>query len=207
MNPKDKFYAYMLLDRQGNVSESGILRSWPECEVRVKGKKAKFKKFHSLEEANAFLEGKSSTSSPSEGICEIYFDCGTGFKEGPEVRLTNPQGENILDKVVPKKYLNSRGHFLLSKEQKTNNFGELLGCFFALSYALKQGNLTKICGDSRLVIDYWSKNHISSKNLNVTQGLKWLCQRTSVLRKEFESKGGQIHLISGDKNQADLGFH
>ena len=41
---------------------------------------------------------------------------------------------------------------------RTNNFGELVGLYFALEIA-KIIDCSLISGDSRLVIDYWSLGH------------------------------------------------
>ena len=61
-----------------------------------------------------------------------------------------------------------------------------------------------IFGDSKLVVDYWSKGLIK-KDMN--EKTKKLAREVALLRQEFESNGGKITLISGDDNPADLGFH
>ena len=62
----------------------------------------------------------------------------------------------------------------------------------------------KIFGDSRLVIDYWSKGFVNNKLQEKTIKLS---KEVSELRKDFENIGGEIKFIKGDYNPADLGFH
>ena len=87
---------------------------------------------------------------------------------------------------------------------KTNNFGELIGFYFALNCAkiLKQN---VISGDSRLVIDYWSLGRFHESNLE-SDTINYI-NKVIVLRKEFEKNKGVVKHISGDINPADLGFH
>jgi ribonuclease HI len=85
----------------------------------------------------------------------------------------------------------------------TNNYGELLACKKALELALKTGE-RHVFGDSKLVVEYWSKGHVKYEIGEETVNLSVEVKK---LRKEFESKGGRISLISGGNNPADLGFH
>ena len=66
-------------------------------------------------------------------------------------------------------------------------------------------NIHTICGDSSLVIDYWSKGRYNKENLG-KDTLK-LIEKVTIMRKGFENKNGIIKKISGDVNPADLGFH
>jgi hypothetical protein len=61
-----------------------------------------------------------------------------------------------------------------------------------------------IFGDSKLVIDYWSKGFIKKE---VGEETVELARKVADIRRKFESSGGKISLISGDDNPADLGFH
>ena len=143
----------------------------------------------------------------------IYFDAGTGRGIGVEVRITNENKENILDKISPsalKKLLkdttwikNEFGNIQV-EPGKTNNFGELIGFYFALNCAkiLKQN---VISGDSRLVIDYWSLGRFHESNLE-SDTINYI-NKVILLRKEFEKNKGVVKHISGDINPADLGFH
>jgi ribonuclease HI len=85
----------------------------------------------------------------------------------------------------------------------TNNYGELFACKKALELALKNGEL-RIFGDSKLVVEYWSKGHVKYE---VGEETVNLANEVKKLRKEFEVLGGRIILISGGNNPADLGFH
>jgi len=70
--------------------------------------------------------------------------------------------------------------------------------FAALKYA-KKNNIKVICGDSNLVIEYWSRGRYNSDGLEK--------DTVALLRTEFEKNGGTVKKISGDVNPADLGFH
>ena len=132
----------------------------------------------------------------------IYFDSGTGAGEGVEINVTDRMGKKLLHKALEKEKLNVKGHHF-ADEGTTNNFGELLACKYALQIALEDGT-KKIFGDSKLVVEYWSKGHIKYE---VGEETVNLAHEVKLLRKEFESKGGRIFLISGGANPADLGFH
>ena len=65
--------------------------------------------------------------------------------------------------------------------------------------------VSKIFGDSRLVIDYWSLGRFNLKNLE-TETVTFI-KKVTENRKKFEENGGELNHISGDINPADLGFH
>ena len=193
---KSKIYAYYLLDNQ----ESGIFYTWNECEQKVKGKKARYKSFKSEKEAQEWLKSGAEyekKEKKNESLFleldrnGIYFDAGTGRGEGVEVRLTDYDGNSLLY------------DYKLS-EGRTNNFGELTGLFAALKYA-KKNNIKVICGDSNLVIEYWSRGRYNSDGLE--KDAVELIKKVTLLRTEFEKNGGIVKKISGDVNPADLGFH
>lgn len=207
---KNSYYAYSI----NGESNSGITDSWPACEAAVKGKSAQYKGFKTLQEAKDWLtQGAKYTYTPkSEKVSKpvsstvlkpgIYFDAGTGRGIGTEVRLTDEKANNLIHHVLSSEYINQFGNYLTPKGS-TNNYGELFGCYLALQLALNN-NIKAIFGDSRLVIDYWSKGHIKSNLPEVT--IK-LAAKVKNLRYKFESNGGRIEHVSGDINPADLGFH
>ena len=133
----------------------------------------------------------------------IYFDAGTGRGEGVEVRLTDYDGNSLLHEILDASKINGYGNYKLS-EGRTNNFGELTGIFAALKYA-KKNNIKVICGDSNLVIEFWSRGKYNSDGLE--KDTIDLIKRVTSLRAEFEKNGGKVKKISGDVNPADLGFH
>lgn len=215
---KKKFYAYYLL----NESEKGIVENWSECQKIVKGKSSRYKSFSSLYEAKEWLENgaeyeknKSSKKNKKKSKDEflelimkldkeaIYFDAGTGRGQGVEVRITDYDGSSLLNKIINESKINEFGNYFLSKD-RTNNFGELVGMYAALQYAQKY-SVKKICGDSKLVIDYWSNGYYNEKNLD--KDTIELINKVKKLREEYEKDGGVIELVSGDFNPADLGFH
>ncbi|WP_427170815.1 ribonuclease H family protein [Fusobacterium nucleatum] len=213
---KQKYYAYFFSE-----DNKGIVNSWSECEKIVLGTKARYKSFIDKTEAQDWLNSgaiyekkislKSSTSPNLEK--GIYFDAGTGRGIGVEVRITNEYKENILEKIPIEELenllrgtswiKNQFGNIQVEKG-KTNNFGELIGFYFALNCA-KNLKCNTIFGDSRLVIDYWSLGRFHENNLE-KETIKYI-NKVILLRKEFEQNNGIIKHISGDINPADLGFH
>ena len=213
---KQKYYAYFF-DEKNN----GIVDNWGECEKIVHGTKARYKSFIDKSVAQEWLDSGASyernigLNAPINATLEkgIYFDAGTGRGIGVEVRITDENKENILDKISPsalKKLLkdttwikNEFGNIQV-EPGKTNNFGELIGFYFALNCAkiLKQN---VISGDSRLVIDYWSLGRFHESNLE-SDTINYI-NKVILLRKEFEKNKGVVKHISGDINPADLGFH
>ena len=196
---KKKYYAYQV------GKEKGVVDSWEECERIVAGVPgAKFKGFVMQEEAEKWLDAGADYNIKHIGLEKgIYFDAGTGAGNGVEVSCTDENGDSLLYKILDEKEINERGFQLLGKGV-TNNFGELLACKYALQIALEE-NALKIFGDSRLVVEYWSKGFI--KKDSISKDTIDLAHEVKTLRHMFEKLGGQISLISGSSNPADLGFH
>lgn len=211
MSKKSKVYAYYIIE----TGECGTTDIWEECQKTVKGKKARYKSFKTEDEALKWLENGAeyeTSEKKAEKIDNlilqldrkaVYFDAGTGRGKGVEVRITDFNGEPLLYKVLDKSKINDYGNYYLSKG-RTNNFGELTGLYAALKYALKY-DINKICGDSSLIIDYWSKGRYNKDSLE--EDTINLIKKVTLLRTEFERKKGKIEKISGDVNPADLGFH
>ncbi len=190
---KRKYYAYLVDGKQG------ITDNWPECQEIVAGKNgAKFKGFETEEAAEAWLNAGADYKIKNIAVEDgIYFDAGTGSGEGVEIQVADKNGKSFLRENL--------GHGV------TNNYGELLACKKALELALKEMKdpstrlrAGKIFGDSKLVVEYWSKGHVKYEIGEETVNLSVEVKK---LRKEFESRGGKITLISGGNNPADLGFH
>ena len=202
-----KFYAYLLLD----TKVCGVVTTWNECKNLVHGKKARYKSFSALEEANKWLESGANYESRVENKKiektnlpnGIYFDSGTGRGIGTEVRVTGIDGNSLLHFNSYGYQVNEFGNIHLGKE-KTNNYGELLGLFLALDIARKC-NCYHILGDSNLVIYFWSKG-ICNKDSLPSETVD-LIIKVKQAREEFEKNGGIIEYVSGDYNPADLGFH
>ncbi len=203
MKPKVKnsYYAYILL----STGEKHIVDSWAACERAVKGKEARYKGFTSRLAAETWLSAGAQYEAKIKPILEdgIYFDAGTGRGDGTEVSVTDKNGNDLLAKVLPKSKINRHGKHNVEIVGGTNNYGELLGCKFALQIALEDG-VKKIFGDSKLVTDYWSKGFIKKEIPAATRKLAF---EVVELREQFEKAGGKIRHISGDHNPADLGFH
>ena len=212
---KNKIYAYCILGEGEDIVKSGITYTWDECQSMVKGNRARYKSFRSEKEADEWLKSGAeyeSREKKEEKFFKmsaelerdaIYFDAGTGRGNGVEVRLTDFNGKSLLYRIMNSSKLNEFGNYYLS-EGRTNNFGELTGLFAAIRYALKY-NIQTICGDSALVIDYWSKGRYNRDNLG--EDTLNLIRKVTDMRKEFENRNGIIKKISGDVNPADIGFH
>jgi ribonuclease H-related protein len=182
---KRKYYAYFVNGKKG------ICDNWPECYKIVGGKNgAKYKGFESEEAAKAWLDAGADYKLKNVAVeTGIYFDSGTGAGNGVEIQVAEKNGKSLIKENL--------GHGV------TNNYGELMACKKALELAIKE-NILKVFGDSKLVVEYWSKGHIKYE---VGQETVELAQEVKILRKEFEKMGGKMILISGGSNPADLGFH
>ena len=209
MSKNKKFYAYFIID----TNENGILENWSDCQRKVSDKKARYKSFKTFLEAEKWLNSganyeKKEKADLTELYSEldqnaIYFDAGTGRGNGVEVRLTDFNGNSLLYKIMNEKNINEFGNYYVA-DTRTNNFGELVGIYTAFVYAKKYGTKV-ICGDSSLIIEYWSKGQYNSSNLE--NDTIELIKKVTLMRNEFEKKGGTVKKISGDVNPADLGFH
>lgn len=199
MITKEKFYAYALPD-----GRQGVVDNWPACETIVSGvKDPRYKGFASLDEANAWLAASAKYGRNKALEPGIYFDAGTGRGDGVEVSVTDEKGNSLLDRILPANQINRYGKHRL-RGDVTNNYGELLACGFALQIALRTG-VKKIFGDSKLILDYWSKGYIKSRE--AAPETVQLAQSVVKLRKESEDKGAKLEYVSGEDNPADLGFH
>lgn len=200
---KDKFYAYFI----ESENLKGVINSWTDCKKIIADKKARYKSFTTEMDAKKWLDlgAKYETKADIQASLEdgIYFDAGTGRGQGTEVKVTDKFGKSLLHKVISEDKI-SKYETYFTKEGSSNNFGELLGSYIALKVAL-QGDERKIFGDSKLVIEYWSKGII--KRDKVAKDTVDLADKVSKLRKEYELLGGIIKHVSGDINPADLGFH
>jgi len=205
---KNNFYAYQIDGRQG------IVKSWADCEAKVRGRAARYRGFETLAAAKAWLQAgapyadksaareQARESLPKEAL---YFDAGTGRGLGTEVAVTDAEGVPLLHLALPAEALTERGTHLLPAG-KTNNYGELFGCLCALRAARKLA-ARKVCGDSALVLDFWSKGHVTQEKRESDPELYALAQRTFAERRAFEGAGGRLIKVPGALNPADLGFH
>jgi len=197
---QNKYYAYYI----PSIGVSGLTDSWKECEKLVSGKpNARYKGFQAKKEAEEWLKIGADYYAKSEAEPGIYFDAGTGRGYGVEVSVTDEKGRNLLISIMLKKHLNEFEKYTLA-DNFTNNYGELLALKFALKIAIKK-KVKHIFGDSRLVINYWSKGFVKIEN--VSKETFDLIDEVFALREKFEKKGGVIIYVAGKNNPADLGFH
>lgn len=190
--------------------ESGIKKiflDWETCKKSIQNKKSRYKSFKSEKDAKQWLDQGANYENKEEvkkNLKEgIYFDAGTGRGIGVETRVTDRLGNSLVGDLVPQDKVNEYGNYLC-KEGMTNNYGELMGIYIALKLSLKTGNRL-IFGDSKLIIEYWSKGH--GKINELPKETVELIALVKELRYKFEGLGGVIEHISGDYNPADLGFH
>jgi len=211
-----KYYAYFV----PRTNKKGVTDSWQECEKIIKGEQgAKFKGFKTKAEAEEWLEQGADYGAKIQKswlAAGIYFDAGTGRGAGVEISVTDERGSDLLNKILPEPEINRYGKHLV-RGNVTNNFGELLACKYALKIALKH-DVKKVFGDSKLVIDYWSKGiakgmatptipSLPSARKSLPDETIGLVRIVTKLRKKFEHAGGIIQHVSGEDNPADLGFH
>ncbi|MGL6098563.1 MAG: viroplasmin family protein [Fusobacteriaceae bacterium] len=108
-------------------------------------------------------------------------------------------------KILLNKYNDNTCLNLMISE--SNNVGELIGFHMACRIALSD-NYTgdkKIFGDSKLVLDYWSKGVYNRKAIHGT--VSDLIKDTRKLRIELEKEGYEFLHIPGGINPSDLGDH
>jgi viroplasmin and RNaseH domain-containing protein len=199
---KKKYYAYFVPD-----GAQGVTDDWMKCERVVKGKTgARYKAFDNKAGAEQWLAGGAVYEAKQAPKLErgVYFDAGTGRGRGVEVSVTDEKGNNLLHRAISKGELNKFGKHFLDDLTATNNYGELLALRYALMIA-KKLKIKKIFGDSRLVIDYWSKWRMKRKAL--PEETVALANKVAKMREAFEKRGGTVLQISGAYNPADLGFH
>lgn len=216
----NKFYAYLVPARAGRPrtgksglpARAGVADSWERCRKIVSGEfGARYKGFKTREEAEKWLKlGANYEIKIVKKLKPgIYFDAGTGRGQGVEISVTDENGKNLLHKSIPKTELNRFGKYLLDSDA-TNNYGELLAMRHAIEIAGKPAcagrkKIKKVFGDSKLVIDYWSKWRFKRNDL--PEETVELAEKVSRLRSDFEKRGGVVKRISGGDNPADLGFH
>jgi len=203
-----RFYAWAC------EGEQGVETSWPACEVRVHGRAARYRGFATRDEALAWLAAGATYESrgPRKAAQRaalpddaIFFDAGTGRGQGTEVNVTDRDGVPLVHLANPKYPVTEFGTVRLPAG-KTNNFGELLGCLYALRIARARGCRT-VCGDSDLVLSWWSRDRISADKRATDPELVLLAGCTARERRAFESEGGRLVHVPGAAHPADLGFH
>ena len=206
---KKNFYAY-----RNNDGGSGIVRSWAECEAKVAGKPARYRGFITFAEAKAWLAGGARYEEKAEKkrvelgelpADAIFSDAGTGGGRGVEINVTDRDGIPLLFTCLSEKHLTPDGYCILNPG-RTNNYGELLALLLAMRIAKKRGSKV-VYSDSELVLNHWSKGHVTTKKRQSDPDLYALAQKTAQERRAYELSGGILLKVSGGINPADLGHH
>jgi ribonuclease HI len=201
---KNRYFAYFV---PGGAQ--GVVEGWNACERVTSGVSgARYKGFASHGDALTWLKaGAAYEARPPRQKAKlhtgIYFDAGTGRGDGVEISVTDETGKNLLHQSLPKAKVNKHGKHLVPGAV-TNNYGELLACLHAIAVATKM-EVTRIFGDSKLVVEYWSKGIFKEKDL--PKKTVSLIHKVVKARRAFEKIGGSVGRVSGDDNPADLGFH
>lgn len=201
-----KFYACFIPEK--GIKE--ITENWKDCEKLVSGVKgARYRSFNTRKEAKEWIEaGAEYEVRPKREKTKlkpgVYFDAGTGRGEGVEISVTDSKGNDLLKDILAKRFVNKHGKHLIKDKKATNNYGELLAAKYALQLAIKNG-VKRVFGDSRLVLNFWSKGIANHKTL--PKKTLTLAEEVKILREEFERMGGVMEFVPGGDNPADLGFH
>jgi len=204
-----KVYAWKVGD------ETGLAATWSECRLRVQGQPgARYRGFDREEEARAWVAAGAPSDSRARQVealrrdlpeDAVYFDAGTGRGTGTEANVTDRDGTPLAHLEAPERVLTPFGTIRLSPG-RTNNYGELLACYYALKVARRLGR-KRVLGDSRLVLDYWSRGHLSASARQADPDLAHLADLVARERALFEAEGGRLDHVPGGRNPADLGFH
>jgi ribonuclease H-related protein len=119
--------------------------------------------------------------------------------------VTDRGGLPLLHLALSTSRLTARGTSLL-QAGRTNNYGELIALLLGFRIARQLG-IKAVYSDSALVLDFWSKGHVTAKKRQEDPELFALSQKTASERLAFERGGGRCLKISGGINPADLGYH
>lgn len=207
---KPKYYAYFLPESRTR----GIVESWDDCLAATSGSSARYRGFDSRGaalgwlDAGAVYEDRKAVKTLAQADLPedaVFFDSGTGRGQGTEVNVTDRDGTPLAFMVAPSNRVTTFGTVLLS-EGRTNNYGELMGCYLAIKVAMKTGRRL-VMGDSALVLEYWSRGRVNREAAGKDPDLAKLVKATAELRGSFEAAGGRLEHVPGGINPADLGFH
>jgi ribonuclease H-related protein len=207
-----KVYAWLTDEAEG------IAESWDECEALVNGRRARYRGFADRAAARAWLLAGARYEDRTEERAvalrdypedAVFFDSGTGRGVGTEVQVVDrdrmPVAHLAAEAIGARGELTEHGTVLLGRS-RTNNFGELLGCLLAIRAAEVLGS-RHVYGDSQLVLDYWSRGHVTADKRRSDPELARLANETAAARRRFEAAGGSLGHVPGGLNPADLGFH
>lgn len=159
MEKKQKYYVVW------SGRETGIFRSWPECERQITGfMTARYKSFESEEEAkSAFAMGPPSKSSFRAKKKEVLNAGGTPIMSSISVDAACAGNPGIMEyqgvDTASKKRIFHGGPF----PEGTNNIGEFLAIVHGLGYLKKYGLSIPIYTDSKTAIGWVKKKKANTK--------------------------------------------
>lgn len=153
-----KYYAVKI----GKVP--GIYDSWEECQANVSGiSGAIFKSFHSLEEAEAFINESDKKSDLDNLNNENY-----AFVDGSFNEKTNTYGYGGFIVINGEKIiLNGSGNKVAMAAMR-NVAGEILGCMAAVEVALVKGLKNLTIYYDYLGIEMWATGKWKRNKLETT---------------------------------------
>lgn len=143
-------------------------------------------------------------NSKGGNLKEIYCDSGkrgSASNLNPtRIRVTDQDGNDILD--VANTTYNGHKVYEFKDLTITNNFGELVALTIALRLA-NTYNVKIIKTDSQVVGLYW----VRGQGKELKKYYDYYIKHTKPQYERFIQNGGQIIIISGNTNKADLGDH
>lgn len=189
---KKKYYAV----RKGK--EEGIYETWAECKAQVHGyKKAEYKSFKTLEEAEKYMQGNKS-------INEIY-----GENIDEEMQSKQTVLAYVDGSYSKKHHIYSYGCVILEHNNKVylkalgedesladmrNVAGELLGSMVAIKWAIDHKYKKIIVHYDYTGIEYWAKGEWKRNKKGTRDYKKFIDQA----KKDIEIEFIKIEAHSGD---------
>lgn len=167
--------------------------------ICIKPRILSFKKFKIWSMANDWLKHIHVCNGMQIWYCKgsIFTDSGKGWHP-LMINIVDHTGRTI--KFKDHKYEND---YIILKEDRSNNFGELYALFLALTFCKHHTYVKRIYTDSWIVAHFWIFGHHNTLPLST----KHVILKTINLFNDFIKRKGKIILIKSQDNLADLGFH
>ncbi|MFC0211238.1 ribonuclease H [Paenibacillus chartarius] len=196
--------------------QTGIFRTWPECQEQVKGiQDAKYKSYESLAEAEAALAAGWQKSLRLSAKAKAAAAAGGGEANFNPDSLSVDVGCSGNPGIVEYKGVDTQTGEVLFYQgpiaKGTNNLGEFLAIVHALAYLKKRGSNKTIYTDSMTALSWIRKKEVAT-NLPrdksteeiwalVDRALQWLRTNTyeNAIVKWDTKRWGEIKADFGRK--------